>query len=122
MAQAEIDGQKFADILLAEFPHLRDEVDEWHGLVHLQMMEFHLVTEKALEAVDWTTVERSLQLADTLLRDGNAEIRNALHVSYLENLPREGDGHDRVRQAMTPALRKAWDDIVAYLSKLHGSA
>lgn len=42
MAQAEIDGQKFADLLLAEFPKLRDDADEWNGLVHLQMMTDHL--------------------------------------------------------------------------------
>jgi hypothetical protein len=121
MAHAEIDGQKFADVLIAEFPQLRDDVDEWHGLVHLQMMEFHLVTEKAIKAGDWATVERCLRLADTLLHDGDAEIRNALHVSYLEHLPRGGDGHDRIREGMTPALRKAWDDILAYLSTLRGN-
>jgi hypothetical protein len=46
-AQAEIDGQKFAELLLAEFPQHRDDVHEWSYLLHLQMMEFHLVTEKA---------------------------------------------------------------------------
>lgn len=122
MAHSEIDERKFADILIAEFPHLRADVDEWHGLVDLQMMEFYLVTEKAIKAGDWNTVERCLRLADTLLHDGDGQIRNALHVSYLENLPREGDSHDRIREVMTPALRQAWDDILAYLSTLLGNA
>jgi hypothetical protein len=122
MAQTEIDWQKFAELLIAEFPQLRDDVHEWSGLLHLQMMEFHLVTEKAINAGDWTIVERCLRLADTLLHDGDAEIRNAIHVSYLEHLPREGDSHDRIRELMTPDLRKAWDDILAYLSTLRGNA
>jgi len=117
-----IDWQKFAELLVAEFPQLRDDVLEWSGLLHLQMMEFYLVTEKAINARDWATVERCLRLADTLLRDGDGEIRNAIHVSYLENLPREGDDHDRIRGAMTPDLRKAWDDILAYLSTLRDNA
>jgi hypothetical protein len=122
MAHAEIDGQKFTNLLLGEFPQLRDDVREWSGLLHLQMMEFHVVTERAIDAGDWTTVEKCLRLADTLLHHGDAEIRNAIHVSYLEHLPRKGDGHDRIRELMTPDLRKAWDDILAYLSTLHGNA
>jgi hypothetical protein len=116
MAEAEIDGQKFAELLLGEFPQLRDDVHEWTGLPHLQMVEFQLLTEKAIDSGDWRTVERCLRLADTILHDGDAEIINAIHVSYLESLPREGDSHDRVREMMTPDLRKAWDDILAYLS------
>ena len=118
MAQSEIDWQKFAELLVAEFPQLRDHVHDSSRLLHLQMMEFYLVTEKAIKAKDWATVERCLRLADTFLHDGDAEIRNAIHVSYLENLPREGNDHDRIREAMTPDLRKAWDDILAYLSTL----
>jgi hypothetical protein len=119
---AEIDWQKFAELLVAEFPQLRDDVHESSGLLHLQMMEFYLVTETAINARGWATVERCLRLADTFLHDGDAEIRNAIHVSYLESLPREGDDHDRIREVMTPDLRKAWDDILAYLSTLRDNA
>jgi hypothetical protein len=86
------------------------------------MMEFNLVTEEAIHAGDWTVVEKCLRLADILLHDGNAEIRNAIHVSYLEHLPREGNGHDRIREVMSRDLRKAWDDILGYLSTLRNNA
>jgi hypothetical protein len=36
MTQAQIDGQKLAELLLIEFPELRDDLQESHGLVHLQ--------------------------------------------------------------------------------------
>jgi len=81
-------------------------------------MEFHLLPEKASEAGDWATVERCLGLADTLFRDGDAEIRNAIHVSYLEHLPRVGEVHDQIRGMMTPELRQAWDEISGYPSAL----
>jgi hypothetical protein len=45
MAKAQIDGRKFVELLLTEFPELRDEVQERQDLVHLQMMEFVLFTE-----------------------------------------------------------------------------
>ena|ERR1700757_302693 len=122
MGQTEIDWQKFAELLVAEFPQLRDDVHEWSGLLHVQMMEFYIVTEKAIKSGDWATVERCLRFADTLLHDGDREIRNAIHVSYLENLPREGGERDRIREVMTPDLLKAWDDVLAYLSTLRGNA
>jgi hypothetical protein len=118
MPQGEIDDQRFADLLIAEFPQLRDDVCEWQNLKHLQMMEFVIFTEKAAEVGDWTTVERCLTLANKFLRDGNPAIRNAVHVSYLEHLPREGELHDRIRKMMTPELRKAWEDILSYLAAL----
>src|SRR5262245_18157227 len=116
MAQGKIDKQKFSNLLLAEFPELRDDVHEWRDQEHLQMMEFVRFTDEASKAGDWATVERCLVLADTLLRYGDATIRNAVNVSYLESLPRDGDIHGRIRKMMTPELRQAWENILAYLS------
>jgi len=84
MAQAEIDRRKFSELLLTKFPELQDEDQEWQGLVHLQMMEFALLTERACKRRDWKTDDRCLRLADKLLRLGDYEISNAMHVSYLE--------------------------------------
>lgn len=120
MTQPDIGKQQFISLLLAEFPQLRDDIHEWQNQEHLQMMEFHLLTEKASTAGDWVTVDRCLRLADRLLLGGDSEIRNALHVSYLEHLPRAGEVHDRIREMMTPELRQAWDNILNYLSTLGG--
>jgi hypothetical protein len=121
MTKAQIDGRKFAEILLTEFPELRDEVQTCQDLVHLQMMEFVLFTERACKRGDWKTADRCLRVADKLLRLGDFEISNAIYVSYLECLPRKGEIHDRLRKMMTTDLRKGWDDILTYLSKLSGT-
>jgi hypothetical protein len=121
MTQALIDGQKFVELLLMEFPELRGEIQEWPDLDHLQMMEFMLFTVRACERADWATVEKCLRFADELLRLGDSKIKNAVYVSYLESLPRKGEVHDRLRQMMTSELRTGWDEILAYLFKLLGS-
>jgi hypothetical protein len=121
MTQGQIDGQKFAELLLIEFPELRADIQEWQGLDHLQMMEFELITERMCERGDWATVEKCLRLADELLRHGDSEVKNAVYVSYLESLPRTGEVHDRLRSMMTAELRLGWDEILAYLSKLLGT-
>lgn len=121
MNEAAIDSQKFVELLVTEFPELRDEIQEWHDLVHLQMMEFRILTERACARGDWETVERCLRLADELLRLGDSQIKNAVYVSYLEDLPRKGEIHDRLRTMMTTDLNSGWDEILAYLSKLLGT-
>ena len=82
-------------------------------------MEFVLFTERACRRRDWETVRKCLRLADKLLRDGNSEIKNAVYVSYLESLPR-GRVHERLLNMMPRDLRKGWDDIMDYMSKVAG--
>jgi hypothetical protein len=120
MLPGQIDERKFAEMVLAEFPELQEDFDEWHGLEHLQMMEFWLLTEKALNRSDWNTIGKCLRLADNLLEHGNSAIKNAVYVSYLERFPRNGEVHNRVREMMSPHLRQGWDDILAYLKELLG--
>lgn len=81
-------------------------------------MEFALFTEQACKREDLKTVEKCLRLADKLLRQGDSYINNAVYVSYLETLPRKGKVHDRLRSMMTKDLRKGWNDILDYLSKV----
>lgn len=47
MTKSQIDGQKFAELLLMKFPELRPEIQESKDLAHLQMMELMLFTVRA---------------------------------------------------------------------------
>jgi len=67
MTQATIDNEKFEELLLLEFPELQDEIREYQGLDHLQMMEFALFSARACERGDMVTVKRCLSLADRFL-------------------------------------------------------
>jgi hypothetical protein len=120
MTQVPIDGHQFAELLLLEFPELQAEIEKWQDFVHLPMMEFMLLTERACMRADWTTIGKCVRLADELLRLGDAKIKDAVYVSYLESLPRTGEIHDRLRRMMTSDLRTGWDATLAYLYKLSG--
>jgi hypothetical protein len=117
-SSAAIDKPKFLDLLLAEFPQLRDECEGNEGLHHLQMMEFALFTARECKLGNFETVAKCLRLAHRLLQSGDSEINNAVYVSYLEILPLKGGVHNQIRMAMTSDLRQAWDDILEYLSKV----
>jgi hypothetical protein len=120
MAKDEINERTFANLVLSEFPRLCDALRESEGLCHLQMMEFRLFTLEAANNGDWTTVAKSLEVADNLMRHGDARVKNSIYVSYLEHFPRQGEIRSRLRQMMTTELRQSWDDSLGYLEQLLG--
>lgn len=114
----ELGAQDFERLVLHEFPSLRPDFEEWEGLMYLQMMEFMLFTQNAAATNQPEVLERCLRLADLFNAEGDHFLWNALHVSFLEQLPLEGDVHRTLRLAMSPALCKGWDDIVAYMNSI----
>ncbi len=117
----ELGAQDFERLVLAEFPSLRLDFEEWEGLMHLQMMEFRFFTERAAATDQPELLERCLRLADRFMAEGDQDLWNALHVSFLEHLPLQGEVHRTLCQVMSPPLRKGWDDIVAYNNSIGGN-
>lgn len=116
-----LNEQDFVRLVLDEFPSLRNDFEEWEGLLHLQMMEFEIFTEKAAATNQRERLERCLRLADLFMTEGDEYLWNALGVSFLEHLPRQGDVHHVLRQAMSLGLCKEWDNIVAYMNSTSGA-
>ncbi len=81
-------------------------------------LEFMLFTKKAAAANGHKILERCLQLADRFIAEGDQDLQNALAVSFLEHLPRQGEVHRKLRRAMSLAMRQGWDDIVAYMDSI----
>lgn len=115
----------FIRLLKQRFPDVAAAIDDCsEGLLHLEMATFSRATENAIRTSDWQLLQEHYRFAEQLHRNGNADVLNAVNVSYLENLPLylEGKQYDRALALMSPYLRKAWVDMQAYLDKLHGSS
>ena len=110
---------QFAELVMLQFPALRDDILEWAGHIHLQVMELELLLEKAAGCGEWDTVEACINLAHRALCEGDEELRNAICVSLLEELPREGVLSGEIVRRLTPELRGARADLLAYLHNLH---
>jgi hypothetical protein len=115
-----LDEQDFVRMVLNEFPSLRGDLGECEGLLHLQMMEFEIFTEKAAAMNQRERLERCLRLADLFMTEGNECLSNALGVSFLEHLPRQGDAYHTLRQVMSSGMCKEWDHIVAHMNSFRG--
>jgi hypothetical protein len=108
----------FRDLVLSEFPSLLEDFEEWEGLLHLQVSEFRQFTQNAIEARSSGVVSSCFQIATTALRDGDEALRNAIYVSYLEDLDFRSDAAKQAKQLMPSELKKGLDDILDYNEQL----
>lgn len=114
------DADSFRNQVLSEFPSLRDDFEEWEGLVHLQVSEFMLFTQSAIEARSFEVVSRCFQIATAALLEGDESLRNAIGVSYLEHLEFRSDAGKQAAELMPDELRQARYDVLDYDERLLG--
>jgi hypothetical protein len=96
--------------LAAEFPDVIAGFGPYSaGLLHCEVADFRRATERAMDAGRLWEAERHFRLVEELLAVACPELRNALEVSYLEDLAL-GEctpaRHRAVKERMPRALRQ----------------
>jgi hypothetical protein len=102
----------FRQALIAAFPDLFDESDEV-GPPYLPISQFAAFTQEAKGRADWETYRRCAALVERFFGAADAELENALHVSYLEHLDFEGPRGPEAWRLLGPSLQRAWQRIAA---------
>lgn len=78
---------RFAGYLAIHFPEVAASIDEAdYGVLHLEVGEFKLATRSAILKRDWPTVRMHFEFVDGLLESADADLHDAIGVSYLGNL------------------------------------
>jgi hypothetical protein len=108
----------FVRLTLAEFPELREEFEEDAELLHLQMHAFTRRVEQAQEERDWATFGRAMRLADRLWQRPDADLLNALNVSFLEHLDFDGPDGPDAWSHLSSQLQDGWRAMDAYMRRL----
>ena len=111
-------GKEFIGSLVNTFPSLKDEIEEWDGLLHLQMAAFARFTQEAIDDGDLDRLDKCFKLAHRMFHDADSELKNAFYVSYLENLDLETPNGQRAHKRMSTLLQAGYAEINAYLDKL----
>jgi hypothetical protein len=114
-----IDPAGFVQLVASAYPDLRAELDENDGLETVQMRTFCEHTQAAIDRGDIGVVVTCFDIADRLIADGDDAMKNAVHVSFLEDLDFRGSHGSEAFKKLTPALRKGWIDINEYM-ETHG--
>lgn len=119
---ATISHQQFVDELFAEFPTLQKFVRDamGNGLLHVETGCFASYTQAAIDEGNKGELARCFAFATRVFQNANPDVKNALYVSYLEQLNFK-DGNSRRAWAldvMPPALKAGWIEINLYLDEL----
>lgn len=78
---------RFASHLALYFPEAAARIDEDDfSVLHLEVGALKLVTRDAITKRDWDTVGEHFAFVADVMEDVGAELRDALHVSYLGGL------------------------------------
>jgi hypothetical protein len=108
----------FRRLALERFPELRQEFEDFAGLLHVQMGAFARRAQQAKGEADWDTYARCVALADELWQRPSDELLNALNVSFLENLDFEGPRGRVAWDYLSPGLKLGWRNMQRYLEEV----
>ena len=79
--------EEFLARLAADFPDIVENfAPHSEGLLHCEVSDFRRATERAMDENRLWEAERHFRLVADLLAVAGTELRNALEVSYLEDL------------------------------------
>jgi hypothetical protein len=92
---------------LVEFPELREELEEFGELLHVQMGAFARLVQQAKAEKAWDVYQPALRLVDKLWTRPDPSLQNALNVSFLENIDFGGSRGDKAWGNLSPSLRVA---------------
>jgi hypothetical protein len=105
-----VDRHAFLAQLAAHFPDVVKQINRYEsGLLHCEVGAFRRATEEAMDAGQLWVAEQHFRFVEQLLRAADPQLRNALEVSYLEDLAL-GDctpeRYQAIKERMPQSLRE----------------
>jgi hypothetical protein len=86
MAMEALHRSIFLKELKEAFPQLRDAINAQYGLLHLEVHAFTDFVQHAIADGDKEAVRLSFMIAERYYNGGNADMSNAICVSFVEHL------------------------------------
>ena len=120
---SEVDRDAFIAMLAERYPAIAADIDEcMAGLLHLEMVQLAKAAQAAISDEDPEAIRGHFRFIDEVYRRATPEVKNAVHVSYLERLGFEGRHGKRIkaREMLSPALQAGLRGLEAYNERLFG--
>jgi hypothetical protein len=114
MTISTIDHPRFIALLTQQFPDVVASIDVCsQGLLHCEMGTFARATQEAIDAGDKATIQRHFAFIEEVFGIAAPDVKNAVYVSYLENLRFDGRkaGPANATQYLSPRLKQAFAEL-----------
>jgi hypothetical protein len=109
-------------LLIESFPSIEDELKDetWAGLLHLEMACFARLTQGWIDNGEKAKLDKSFALARGFFINGDEDVKNAVYVSFLENLNfRDGKkARAWARERLPVELKVALAELEAHMRRL----
>lgn len=118
-----VDREAFMIMLTERYPAVAADIDECaQGLLHLEMGTLARVAQAAISDEDTAAVREHFRFIGEVYRRATPEVKNAVHVSYLEHLSFDGKHGKRIkaREMLSPELQAGLRGLEAYNAELFG--
>ncbi|WP_456093845.1 DUF7674 family protein [Paludisphaera rhizosphaerae] len=118
-----VDREAFIAMLTERYPAVAADIDECaRGLLHLEMGMLARAAQSAISDEDTASVKKHFRFIGEVYRRATPEMKNAVHVSYLERLSFDGKHGKRIkaREMLSPELRAGLSGLEAYNAELLG--
>ena len=115
-----VDREAFIIMLTERYPAVAAAIDECaRGLLHLEMGTLARVAQAAISDEDTAAVREHFRFIGKAYRRATPEVKNAIHVSYLECLSFDGKHGKRIkaREMLSPELQAGLRGLEAYNAK-----
>lgn len=121
--RAAVDREAFIIMLTERYPVVAADIDECaRGLLHMEMGTLARVVQAAISDEDKEAVSEHFRFIGEVYRRATPEVKNAVHVSYLEHLSFDGRHGKRIeaREMLSPELQAGLKGLEAYNAQLFG--
>jgi hypothetical protein len=118
-----IDREAFIDMLSERYPLVAADIDESaQGLLHLEMGALARAAQIAISEEDMGAVREHFRFIGEVYRLATPEVKNAVHVSYLECLGFDGKHGKRIkaRELLSAEMQAGLRGLEAYNAELFG--
>jgi hypothetical protein len=118
-----VDREAFIVMLTERYSVVAADIDECaRGLLHLEMGTLARAVQAAISDEDTAAVREHFRFIGEVYRRATPEVKNAIHVSYLERLSFDGKHGERIkaREMLSPELQVGLRGLEAYNAELFG--
>jgi hypothetical protein len=115
-----VDREAFIVMLTERYPAVAAEIDECaRGLLHLEMGALARAAQSAISDENTAAVREHFRFIGEIYRRATPEVKNAVHVSYLECLGFDGK-RIKAREMLSPELQVGLRGLEAYNAERFG--
>ncbi len=119
----DVDREAFLAMLTERYPAVAADIDECaRGLLYLEMGTLARAAQAAISEEDTASVREHFRFIGEIYRRAAPEVKNAIHVSYLERLGFDSKHGKRIRarEMLSPGLQEGLRGLEAYNAELFG--